>query len=341
MQNNDREKNNFIMPAEWEKHSATWLAWPYDETTFPKRVAIIEKRYCEIIKALTEGEKVELLVLDENTKNRVKDILSNFKIDLSQVNFHISNYADVWIRDYGPIFLYGKNNSLAWVKAEYNAYGKPEDPFYADLLKDNNVFNSITPTGEKFNLRMVLEGGSIEVDGKGNLITTEQCLLNPNRNPSLTKQEIEQNLIKYLGVKNVIWLNRGLTNDHTDGHVDDITRFVAPGKILTCYEDDTLDENYEILKENYEILSKLSFEIIKLPMPHMNYDDGAKAPVSYANFYIGNKTVLVPTFNDINDKKALDIIQSCFLDHKVIGIDCRDIIYGGGALHCITQQQPV
>ncbi|MFA5841023.1 MAG: agmatine deiminase family protein [Candidatus Paceibacterota bacterium] len=340
MPSSKQVENNFIMPAEWEKHSATWLAWPYDETTFPKRVAIVEEKYCEIIKVLTETEKIELLVLDEKTKNRVKDIFSNLRIDLSQVNFHVSNYADVWIRDYGPVFLYGIDNSLAWIKAEYNAYGKATDPFYADLLKDNDVFNSITPIGEKFNLKMVLEGGSIEVDGQGNLITTEQCLLNSNRNPNLTKEQIEKNLKKYFGVKKIIWLKRGLTNDHTDGHVDDITRFVAPGKILTCYEDDTLDENYEILKENYEILSKLSFEIIKLPMPHMNYDDGTKAPVSYANFYISNKVVLVPTFNDANDKRAFEIIKSCFPDHKIIGTDCRDIIYGGGALHCITQQQP-
>lgn len=333
-------KNDFLMPAEWEKHSATWLAWPFDETTFPKRVEIIEQRYCEIIQTLVDGEKIEMLVLDEKMKTHVTNLLSGFKINLSQVNFHIANYADVWIRDYGPMFLKNENDSLAWVKAQYNGYGKANDPFYSPLLKDNEVFNSINPNGEKFNLEMVLEGGSIEIDGQGNLITTEQCLLNPNRNPNLTKEEIEKNLKKYFGAKNIIWLKRGLTNDHTDGHVDDITRFVGERKILTCYEDNQADENFEILKENYEILSKLQFKITKLPMPHMNYDDGTKAPVSYTNFYIGNKIILVPIFNDPNDKKALLTIQSCFLDRNVVGINCTDIIYGGGAIHCITQQEP-
>jgi agmatine deiminase len=312
----------FRIPAEWEKHSSVWLAWPYDNTTFPKQVEKVEQRYCEIIKVLVETEKIELLVLDEKIKNRIQEKLSDLEIDFNQVNFHIINYADVWIRDYGPMFLLNKNNSLAWVKAGYNAYGKGKDPYYAPLIRDNDVFNLISPAGEKFNLKMILEGGSIEADGEGNLITTEQCLLNPNRNPNLNKEQIEQNLKDYLGVSKIIWLKRGLVNDHTDGHVDDIARFVGVGKILACYEDDPADENYEILKENYEILIKTTLEIIKLPMPHMNYDDGTKAPVSYANFYIGNGTVLVPIFNDPNDTKALEIIQSCFPDRKVIGIDC-------------------
>lgn len=337
MQNKTRAENDFIMPAEWEQHSATWLAWPNDETTFPGRIFIVEKRYCEIIQALVGGEKIELLVLNEKMKSKVKTLLSDLKIDLNQVNFHIVEYADVWIRDYGPIFI----SQDSWVKTKYNAYGKGDDPYYTPLLKDNEVFNSMPVFGKKINLEMVLEGGSIEVDGQGNLITTEQCLLNPNRNPNLTKEQIEENLKEYMGVKNIIWLKRGLVNDHTDGHVDDITRFVAPNKVLTCYEDDTADENYEILKENYEILTKLNFEIIKLPMPHMKYNDGTKAPVSYTNFYIGNKAVLVPKFNDLNDARALEIIKSCFPDQNIVGIDCTDIIYGGGALHCITQQQPV
>ena len=329
------------MPAEWVAHSATWLAWPYDEITFPKRVSIVEQRYCEIIRALVESEKVKLLIQDENTKARVSKMLASLNINLTQIDFYIVDYTDVWVRDYGPMFLLGANNSLAWIKAQYNGYGKADDPYYGVLLKDDTVFDKqITPDGQRFDLKMVLEGGSIEIDGQGSLITTEQCLLNPNRNPNLTKEQIENNLKEYFGINNIIWLKRGLTNDHTDGHVDDITRFAGVNKILTCYEDDMSDENYEILKNNYEILTKTYFEIIKLPMPHMKYDDGSKAPVSYANFYIGNSVVLVPTYNDVNDKKALDIIQMCFPDKKIIGIDCRDIIYGGGALHCITQQEP-
>ena len=329
------------MPAEWEKHSATWLAWPYDDITFPNRVAVIEQRYCEIIRALTESERVRLLILNEKTKMRVQKMMFDFVVNLNQVDFYIADYADVWIRDYGPIFLLSKNNSLAWVKTKYNGYGKAENPYYGVLLKDNDIFNNqILLDSPKFDLDMVLEGGSIEVDGKGNLITTEQCLLNPNRNPNLTKEQIENNLKKYFGVNNIIWLKKGLINDHTDGHIDDISRFVGTDKILTCYEEDSTDENYQILKENYEILKKLPFEIIKLPMPHMKYNNERKAPISYANFYIGNKVVLVPTFNDPNDEKAMAIIKSCFPDRNVVGLDCRDLIYGGGALHCITQQEP-
>jgi agmatine deiminase len=348
-----KNKNQFIMPAEWEKHSAVWLAWPYDEITFPKRVAIVEQRYCEIIKALAKSEKIKLIILNEEVKLRVQKMLLDFGIDLNQVDFFIANYVDVWTRDYGPIFLTDKDNSLAWVKARYNGYGKAEDPYYGVLLKDNDVFNNqILLSGQKFDLDMVLEGGSIEIDGKGNLITTEQCLLNPNRNPNLTKQQIENNLKKYFGINNIIWLKQGLINDHTDGHIDDVARFVSPSKILCAYEDNVSDENYERLSENFKILENSfdqngnKFEIIKLPMPHMNYEDGEedfsgkKAPVSYANFFIGNKTVLVPIFNDKNDEEAISIIKSCFPNREVIGIDCRDLIYGGGTIHCITQQQP-
>ncbi len=324
----------FRMPAEWETHSAVWLSWPYDETTFPNRVGMAEQRFCEMIKALEGSEKVQLLVLDDKTKDKLKKILP------PEVNFHVTDYADVWTRDFGPMFLLDKNKSLAWVKAEYNGYGKAEDPYYGVLLKDNEVFKRIDPGGQRFDLNMVLEGGSIEVDGQGALITTEQCLLNPNRNPKILKEQIEQNLKDYLGIERIVWLKQGLTNDHTDGHVDDITRFVGAHKVLTCYEDDPQDKNFVILKNNFDVLSE-HFEVIKLPTPHMKYEDGSKAPVSYANFYIANKVVIVPTYADPHDKEALAIIQSCFPDRKVAAIDCRDIIYGGGAIHCMTQQQPV
>ena len=340
---NDTPKQlGFMMPAEWELHSAVWLAWPYDTETFPNRVTNVEQKYVEIISALAGSEKVELLVKNEEVKKRVEKMLGD---KMTGVNFHIVSYADVWIRDYGPIFLSQKKGQkeklTAFVKSKYNGYGKAYDPYYAVLLKDDEVFNKLDLNVKKINLDMVLEGGSIEVDGQGNLITTEQCLLNPNRNPNLSKEQIEENLKEYLGVENIVWLKFGLTNDHTDGHVDDIVKFVGPKKVLACFEDDSKDANYEILKTNYEILEKQSFEIIKLPMPHMQYEDGTKAPVSYANFYIGNKVVLVPTYADKNDQLALSIIQSCFPERKVVGIDCRNIIYGGGAIHCITQQQPI
>ncbi len=338
---NTPKQLGFTMPAEWKPHSAVWLAWPYDKTTFPNRVKKIEKVYCKIIKALKDSEQVELLVLP-TMKNYVKKILKSNKVNLENISFHFTDYCDVWTRDYAPIFLTNRaNKKLGWVKTKYNAYGKKEDLYYKPLIKDNGVFNRIIPAGDKFNLDIVLESGSIETNGEEILITTEQCLLNPNRNPHLNKNQIEEYLKNYLGVSKIIWLKEGLMNDHTDGHVDNLIKFISPNKILCCYENNPKDENYDILKNNFETLSKESFEIIKLPMPNVRYDNGAKAPASYVNFYIGNKVILVPTFNDPNDNEALKIIQSSFLNRKVIGIDCCDLIYGGGAIHCITRQQPI
>ncbi len=337
----------FMMPAEWGKHSAVWLAWPYDDTTFPGRVEKVEQKFVEMISAIHTSEKVELLVLNDEMQTKVTVMLEAAKVDLSKVNFHMVNYQDVWIRDYGPFFLVNhKDKSLASVKFKYNAYGKADDPYFADLLKDNDVFNFITSAPQKFKNEMVLEGGSIEVNGAGTLVTTEQCLLNPNRNPHLSREEIEENLKNYLGVSKIVWLERGLVGDHTDGHVDDIAKFVTSTKIVCAYEDDPKDENYEILKLNYEILKNTNdqngqpLEVIKLPMPHMKFDDGTKAPVSYTNCYIGNKVILAETFGDKNDAAALKIWQSLFPDRKVVGINCTDIIYGGGAIHCMTAQQP-
>ncbi len=339
-------QKGFKMTAEWEKHSATWLAWPHDQTTFPDRVEKVEKKYVEIIKALSEGEMVKLLVLDERMKARVEEILKIAGANLSNLEFFVTNYADVWIRDYGPTFLKNKStNQVASVKWNYNVYGEK----FPDLLKDNDVFLNLSELAnlEMFKPEINMEGGAIEVNGAGVLVTTKQCLQNKNRNPELGSSQIENVLKQQLGVEAIIWLEEGLVNDHTDGHVDDIVKFVNQNTILCAYEDDPNDENFKILETNYKILEDAtdsegkSFNLVKLPMPHMNYDDGTKAPVSYANFYIGNSVVLVPTYNDKNDAAALSIVSSFFPDRKVVGVDCRDLIYGGGAIHCITQQQPL
>ena len=337
----------FIMPAEWEKHSAVWLAWPFDKTTFTKGIDSAERTLCEIIKILKGSERVELIVPNVSIQNRAENLLKNFGNNLTNIKFHQVAFTDVWIRDYGPSFIVNrKQKKLAWVKWNYNAYGKANDPYFTDLLKDNKVFNILNPDGEKFIAEMVLEGGGIEVNGLGSLLTTKQTLLNLNRNPNLNELQIRKYLDDYLGVNNIIWLEKGLTNDHTDGHIDEVARFVSSNRILVAYENDSSDENFKILDDNYKILTSAkdqnnkSFEVIKLPMPHMNYDDNQKAPVSYTNFYIGNTVVLVPIFQDENDKKAIQIIQSCFPNHKVFGINCREIIYGGGSIHCMTQQQP-
>lgn len=310
---------NYRMPAEWETHDAVWLAWPWDTDSFgylnqkgrifnPQSLPNVEKTFIKIIDALRGSEQVKLLKKSE--------------ID----------YQDVWTRDYMPTFV-KDDGSVVAVKWNYDVYGGK----WKKLLKDSDVWAQVNKDIKTVEPEITLEGGAIDVDGAGMLVTTKQCL--KKRNKDISEKQYEDIFAKYLGVSKTIWLEKGLVNDHTDGHVDDIARFVAPGKIVCAFEDNSKDENYEILKNNYEVLAK-SCEVIKLPMPHMNYADGNKAPVSYCNFYIGNKVVLVPTFNDPNDQKALEIIQSCFPERKIIGIDCVDLIYGGGTIHCVTQQVP-
>lgn len=355
--------NSFVMPAEWEPHSAVWLAWPHDEISFPGRVEKVQNDVVKIISAINQSEQVELFVLDETMKAKASKMLKTAGVDLSKVTFRFANYMDGWMRDCGPIFVRpvlpplplgegrGEGTKLALVKWIFNVWGGK----FPDLMPDDSLPYKIK---QWLNLDMdqpelIMEGGAIDVNGQGMCLTTEQCLLNENRNAGKTKLDIEKFFVDYLGIKKTIWLWKGLTNDHTDGHIDEIARFVAPNKIVCAYEDDEKDENYAILKNNYETLQAATnlegqpFEIIKLPMPHVTFksaaagaEKNAKAPVSYTNFYIGNTVVLASIFNDPNDAKTLKILQDCFPDRKVVGIDCSDIIYGGGAIHCMTQQQP-
>ena len=333
------------MPAEWEQHDAIWLAWPHDPITFPDRLEKVENTYGEIIKALQGSEKVNLLVRDGVMKTRALGLLRQWGINPDDIVFHIYNYADVWFRDYGPIFLVNKKSgSLAMNHWIYNAWGGK----YESLMKDTRIpeFINLSMNIPCFTPGIVMEGGSIDVNGKGTLLTTEQCLLNKNRNPHLNKSEIEEYLMEYLGVTNIIWLKNGIEGDDTDGHIDDIARFVNPTTVLCAYEENMHDVNHPVLHENYEILlhakdqngNKLN--VIKLPMPGAIGDKETRLPASYANFYIGNKAVLVPIFGHENDARALDIIQHQFPDRKVIGINCSDLVYGLGTLHCISQQQP-
>lgn len=338
----------FYMPSEWQKHSAVWLAWPYDNTTFPNSIPEIEQIYCQMIKSLEDSERVNLIILNKY-KERIKKILEGNGINLENITFYEEDYVDVWTRDYTPITIINENEEkLAFVKWNYDAYGKGHDPYFSDLLKDDKVFDSILndSVNKIFRPGIVLEGGAVDTNGNGTILTTEQCLLNSNRNSELNKEQNEEYLKNYLGAENIIWLKDGLVNDHTDGHIDEIARFVSPDTIVCAYENNQNDPNYLILDLNYRILENAvdkngnKFKVIKLPMPHFNYDNGEKAPASYTNFYIGNKVILMSLFNDVNDDKAKEIIQSLFPDHKVIGIDCSKVIYGGGAIHCMTMQQP-
>lgn len=348
MQDKTEIENKFKMPAEWEAHEATWLAWPNDDDYFSIRLENIKKTYLKIISLLHKDELIKLVVLNQKMEDEVSSLLIENKVDLYRIIFYQSDYVDVWMRDYGPTFI--KNgDKKAFIKWHYDCYGGK----FPELFKDNNIFlNLKKKIGlEMHSVDMAMEGGAIDVNGAGTILTTEECLV-LNRNPKKTKEETEIILKEAAGASNIVWLNKGLLNDHTDGHIDEVARFVSSSKILCSYEDDTNDENYERLKENFEILENAvdqngkKFEVVKLPMPHMNYEDGdkehsgKKAPVSYANFYIGNKTILMSIFNDVNDKKAISIIKSCFPGREVVGIDCTDLIYGGGAIHCITQQEP-
>ncbi len=338
------KKPSYRMPAEWEPHSAVWLAWPYDEITFPDRVEKAEAVFVKIIGAIHKSEEAELLVLDEQMRERARGMLAASGIDMKRVHFHIADYADVWLRDTGPLFVKDGSGNTVITKWPFNAWGNK----FPELLKDSAIPEKIA---EWKNLpvekpQIIVEGGAIDVDGRGTCLTTEQCLLNENRNPGMTKAGVEKYLGEYLGVKKTIWLKEGLVNDHTDGHIDELARFIAPGRIVCAYENDPEDENFAILSDNYKTLTEAAdlggrpLEVIRLPMPHVRYDDGTKAPASYTNFYIGNAVVLAPTFNDESDEEALETLRVSFPGREVVGIDCSDIIYGGGALHCMTQQQP-
>jgi agmatine deiminase len=334
----------YTMPAEWEKHDAIWLAWPYDPTTFPDRVDKVEATYVQIVKEIHTGEQVNLFVKDEQAKKKVAVLFKAAGIDLSRVNFYVFGYADVWFRDYGPIFVCNKSHELAMLHWNFNSWGEK----YETLLKDRQIPEIINC---KMMLRyfkpgIVLEGGSIDVNGEGTLLTTEQCLLNENRNPNLDKKQIEKFLSDYLGVNHFIWLKKGILGDDTDGHIDDLARFVNPTTIVCAYQEDQNDEDYAVLRENYEILCQSvdqdgkKLKIVKLPMPKVVSDEGQRLPASYTNFYIGNQKVLVPVFDHKNDAKALAIMQELFPTRKVVGIRCVDLVYGFGTIHCISQQQP-
>lgn len=366
----------FRMPGEFEKQESIWLSWPHNLETWQSQLKEVENIYVQFIKAIHTGQKVNLLVLDENMQKRVLGMINNYNttnpnnpnslIDISKITFRKIKYADTWIRDYGPSFIVNdrlkdanqnKNlhldkskQALAMVKWTFNAWGNK----YDDLKEDNTVFLELDDSLKipMFKPDMVLEGGSIEVNGTGTLLTTEQCLLNKNRNPHLNKEEIEQYLKDYLNVKNILWLKEGIMGDDTDGHIDDIARFVNKSTVVCCVEENKDDDNYYILKENYELLLKMKdqdgnkLNVIQLPMPGnvsvIDEDNGSQSrlPASYANFYIGNEVVVVPIFGHKNDNKALKILEKVFPTRKIVGINCKALVYGLGTLHCCSQQEP-
>ncbi|WP_292517378.1 agmatine deiminase family protein [Methanoculleus sp.] len=335
--------SGYRMPAEWEPHDAVWLSWPHDRETFAN-LAGVERAYVDIIAALRGSETVNLLVTGKKMRTRIEAMLEEEGVDTGDVRFHTADYADVWFRDYGPTFVVNpKAGDLAMVHWTFNAWGEK----YPELMEDTRIPLVMNQGLDLpvFTPGIVLEGGSIEVNGCGTVITTEACLLNPNRNPHLSRDDIEAYLEAYLGASHVIWLKQGIAGDDTDGHIDDIARFVDERTVLCAVEEDEDDENYAVLQENLAILRSSTdqdgnpLRVVPLPMP--GRAGGAKRlPASYANFYIGNSVVLVPVFGHPNDEVAITRIQGFFPDREVIGIDCTAMVAGFGAIHCISQQQP-
>ena len=347
----------YRMPAEWEPHEATWLAWPHERTDWPGKFAPIPWVYADIVRHLARVERVRILVQDRAEERAARRILQKSGAELSAVEFFIAPTNRGWTRDFGAIFVKkcgpdgaAPDAGVTATKWRFNAWAK-----YDDWRKDNAAMSRVLPK-LKLPVRepqcrgraVVLEGGSIDVNGLGTLLTTEECLLSEvqERNPGFERADWEAVFREYLGATNVLWLGRGIAGDDTHGHVDDLARFVNPSTVVTVVEPDRGDANYEPLQENLARLREAKeqagrpLRVETLPMPQPVYFDGQRLPASYANFYIANEIVLVPTFSDPNDRAALNILAGLFPDREVIGIAARDLVLGLGTLHCMTQQQP-
>ncbi|QVL32984.1 agmatine deiminase family protein [Telmatocola sphagniphila] len=334
----------YRMPAEWEPHAATWIAWPHQKSDWPGKIAPIPWVYTEIVRHLHQSEKVNLLVADSRMEAAARRYLLKGGVDLTKVHFWQQPTNRVWTRDYGPIFVVNDKHQKGMLDWRFNAWAK-----YPDWKQDDAIPGKLNkklklPAWQPFchDKRVVLEGGSIDPNGKGMLLTTEECLLSPvqERNPGMNRADYEKVFHDYLGIKKVIWLNQGIVGDDTHGHVDDLARFVNAKSIVTIREPNAADPNHAILEENWDRLKYTKLDIIALPMPEPVVFNGQRLPASYANFYIANTVVLVPTFNDPNDREALGILAELFPDRKVVGIHAVDLVWGLGTLHCMTQQEP-
>jgi len=351
-----RSPVEYRFPAEWEKHEATWIGWPHNTTDWPGKFGPIPWVYGEIVRQLACGETVRVLVNSVSHKQRAARVLKDAGADLARVQFFHLPTDRGWTRDFGPIFLRQRRNSarhprLVIAGFRFNGWAK-----YRNHELDARVARQL---GRRLRVPfvpvkvdgrdIVLEGGAIDVNGRGTVLTTEECLLDPDiqtRNPGVSRREIEGVFARCLGAPNTLWLGRGIAGDDTHGHVDDLCRFVAPGKLVLCRERNSSDANYRPLEENWERVQGFRLEdgskpeVVPLPMPSPLYFQGRRLPASYANFYISNAAVLVPTFNDADDRIALDTLAEIIPGRPVIGIHAVDLVWGLGTLHCLTQQQP-
>ena len=341
------KEEGYFFPAEFAKHEATWLSWPHKEASWPGKIDSIYPNYSLFVKYLALSEKVRINVVNGAMKVFATQHLENAGVNMQQVEFFVHPTNDAWCRDHGPAFLVNPDAAVKKVIVDwnYNAWGNKYPPFDLD---------DVIPTliGNHFNLPVyhpgiVMEGGSVEFNGKGTLITSAACLLNKNRNPHLNRQQIENYLYNYYGVEQVLWVDEGIVGDDTDGHIDDTVRFINDDTVITVVEENKADENHALLKANLHqlkamrLLNGKQLNIIELPMPDKIIYEEQRLPGSYANFYISNGHVIVPTFRSDNDEKALQIISSCFPGRETVGIDSTDIIWGLGSFHCLSQQEPL
>ncbi len=338
------------MPAEWEPHAATWLAWPHARADWPGKFAPIAWVYGEVVRHLVAGERVRILVADAATERAARRLLERVGVDLGDVDFFRISTDRSWTRDFCPLFVRRATGPVALTNWKFNGWAK-----YANHRRDDAVPDRLARALRRRQWqpvvrgrRVVLEGGSIDVNGRGTLLTTEECLLSPvqARNPGLIRDDLEQVLADHLGIQKVLWLGNGIAGDDTHGHIDDLARFVDSRTVVLASEDDPTDTNYAVLRDNRARLTTVTdqdgapLRVVPLPMPAPLFLDGQRLPASYANFYIGNAVVLVPTFNDPRDRDALAILADLFPTRHVVGIHAVDLVWGLGTLHCMTQQEP-
>jgi agmatine deiminase len=345
-------RSHVLMPAEWAAHDATWLAWPHHEPDWPGKFAPIPWVYAEIVRALASHERVEILCHDENVRSDASDALAMHGVDLSHVRLHLQPTDRVWLRDSGPTFVHRHDGSLTLQQWAFNAWAKYDN--YALDARVPEAVERVTGIARMRAMRpdsgapLVLEGGGIETDGRGTLLVTEEWLLSDVqvRNPGMTRSDYERAFGEWLGIRHIVWLGEGCVGDDTHGHVDDIARWVAPATVVVAHEVDASDDNHRRSLDNLRRLELARdahgepVRVITLPYPRAVIMDGQRLPASYANFYVANGVVLVPTFNDPNDRHALNTLAECFPDRRVIGIHAVDLVWGLGTLHCLSQQQP-
>ena len=341
----DPASQGFAMPAEWTPHAVTWTSWPFDDDLWEGYLEGVREEFAQLVATIARFESVMLNVRDEEAERDARERFKQTENGLKNVTFHRVPLNDVWFRDNGPLFVKNAEGKVALTDWTFNAWGEKYSPWDKDDRAPQEVAETLGM--KRFAFQEVLEGGALELNSQGVCLTTRSCLLSQHRNPNMTQSEIEAVLRNALGIKHLIWLEAGLEGDHTDGHIDTIVRFVNDQTIICSVEEDEDDPNFMTTQHNLSLLQTLrdsagdSYKIVQLPLPKKRMElNGVRLPLTYANFYIGNGFVVVPIYHDANDKKALNILRPLFPGREVIGLQATRLITGGGAFHCVTQQQP-